>query len=171
MSIVANEILVDSPLGYGRKAVEARFQDHVGVWHKRGYTGPIADTAAFLTSQEPIVEGELQVSEVTDALKQAELGNDPDKSADHQPQADFDRRLLGLLMQELSIDTKIAAIPFWLAVETRGGANANQRAAYLGVTRPEYDLVSAMFGDLQGVSGGVDTVNGQIWDEQRDAWL
>jgi len=171
MSIVANEILKDSALGGNRRSVKARFQDHLAVWHVRSWAGPITDTAAFVTARELIVEGELQVTEVVDALKQAELGNDPDKSSDHQLQADFDRRLLGLLMQELSIDTKIAAIPFWTAVEGRGGANANQRAAYLGVIRAEYDLVSAMFGDLQGVSGGVNTVNGQIWDDQREAWL
>jgi hypothetical protein len=79
-------------------------------------------------------------------------------------QVNFDRRLIAALMQETSVDTLIGALPFWTAQETRNGANNNARADKLGVPRAEYVQADARFGDLQGVAGGVTTVNEQVWD-------
>lgn len=83
----------------------------------------------------------------------------------HQTQAEYDRRALGFLMTETDAHKFLAALPFWQAVESRGGANANARAAYLGVSRANYDLVNKRFGDVQGAASFLNNSKGQIWSD------
>jgi hypothetical protein len=129
------------------------------------------DVDAFRTARVPKVEVSQRNSEIERQVSLARKGVNPDKVPVHQEgatvddqQVNFDRRLIAALMQETSVDTLIAALPFWTAQEGRNGTNNNARADKLGVPRPEYIQAAARFGDLQGVAGGVTTVNEQVWD-------
>ena len=96
-------------------------------------------------------------------LAENELGGE--KTAEYQTQAEYDARALGRAMMMTDVDEFYAILPLFLAMETRGGANANARAAYLGTDRPTYDLINDRFSDVQGISFFLDNAKGQIWDE------
>jgi hypothetical protein len=86
-------------------------------------------------------------------------------------QADYDRIALGKAMRLTNVHDFHATLPLFLAVETRGGANAIQRAAYLGVVIEKYNLMADRFGDDQGVAFFIDNAKAQIWDEtQAEGW-
>ena len=55
--------------------------------------------------------------------------------------------------------------------ELRGGANAGQRATYLGVTTGEYTEVDNRFGDSQGVQFFIDDEKNNVWDDVREDWI
>lgn len=109
-----------------------------------------------------------EIKDAEQALRRKEA---PKEVADHQPQADYDRRVLVQLMKQTDINVLIAALPWWVAHQARAGNNDVQRAAFLGVPTAEYQDISARMGDVQGVAGGVDTVNAQVWNGRpSDAW-
>ena len=60
---------------------------------------------------------------------------------------------------------------YFQAVEVRGGANAVQRSAYLGVPLSEYQLIAARFGDVQGVAFFLTDDKNQIWDTLPPEYL
>jgi hypothetical protein len=174
VTILSHTIHTDSRTSAEHRTIEASFQDHTGKQHRRVWSGvPIATVPnVWCLAQYTVIAGVLAETEVQARLILTERGQNPDLVPPvHQTQSAFDRRLLGQLMALGSIDQLLAAIPFWLAVQTRGGANSNSRASYLGVIRAEYDLVNGRFSDLQGVAGGVQTVNAQRWTDVRGAWL
>jgi hypothetical protein len=125
-----------------------------------------------MAQRETDLNDELALEEVAAAMKLAEAGQNPDKEPpDHQPQADFDRRLISALMQNTSIETTIAALPFWTAHQARSGNNNPQRAATLGVPVAEYAEADSRFGTAQGIAGGVNTWKSETWDGVRsEAW-
>lgn len=90
--------------------------------------------------------------------------------SEYQPQADFDRRMLAQFMVETIIENFRSGLSFFQDVEVRGGANANQRAIYLGVPRAEYDLVAKRFNDLQGALTFIDDEKNQVWLEPLPGW-
>lgn len=136
------------------------------------------DVDAFRLAQVPKVEVSQRKSEINNQVTIARKGINPDKVPVHQEgataeeeQQNFDRRLIAALMQETSVDVLIAALPFWTAQEGRNGNNNNIRADRLGVPVTEYVQADARFGDVQGVAGGVETVNEQVWDDPPSgAW-
>jgi hypothetical protein len=78
----------------------------------------------------PQLDATLVREEIEEAMREAARGNNPDKvPPDHQTQAEFDRRVIAALMQNTSIETTIAALPFWTAHQARSGNNNVQRAA------------------------------------------
>lgn len=83
-------------------------------------------------------------------------------------QADYDRLSLGRAMVITDVDDFYAYLPLFKAMESRGGANANQRASYLGVSTANYNLMADRFGDVEGIAFFLDNANGQIWDDVRD---
>ena len=80
-------------------------------------------------------------------------------------QADYDRISLGRAMLLTDVDEFYSHLPLFKAMEVRGGANANQRAAYLGVSTANYNLMADRFGDVEGIAFFLDNAKGQIWDE------
>ncbi len=104
--------------------------------------------------------------------KDVELNKDDKEVLWNDTQADYYRRSLGLAMLIIDIDDLISYIPLFQAMENHpdSGNNAGQRATYLGVVRADYDEIAARFGDAFGVSGGVDTVNAQVWEELPPEW-
>lgn len=85
-------------------------------------------------------------------------------------QADYDRRALGRAMLEEDTEKFYLYLPLFKAMEARSGANANQRAITLGVTRADYDLMAARFGDVEGIAFFLDNAKGQIWDVLPPGW-
>ena len=153
--------------------VRYRFVDHLGVeyfetWRLQAGLDANTFMADRVTALETV---DLPEREIAAQLNVAAVGDNPDKvPPDYQTQTDFDRRLIGQLMVEADIDTLIAALDFWTAQELRNGNNNNARADNLGVPRPEYIEADGRFGDAQGVAGGVESVNAQVWDRIKDAW-
>ena len=126
----------------------------------------------FIPIRVPQLETELARKEIEEAIARAEAGDNPDKAPpDHQTQAELDRRLIAALMHNTSIETTIAALPFWTAHQARSGNNNVQRAATLGVPVEEYAEADSRFGVAQGIAGGVNTWASETWDGVRsEAW-
>ena len=165
MPIVSSEIIEDRPNGTERRNVTEAHTDNVGKIHNQRYSCPtVWDVDQELIDHAAQLDATLPTNESSEAAGGVEF-NDPDVTPDYQTQADYDRRTLGFLMTETDSYILLQGLPFWQAVETRGGANANQRAAYLGVSRANYDLVSNRFGDVQGAANFLNDEKGQIWTE------
>jgi hypothetical protein len=170
MPIVSHTLLQSSNSG-NRDYVVYQFTDNETETHNIEKYVPVGfDTDADMLSMYAELDILLADKEINDALYQAEILNNPDKVAIHQSQADFDRRVLGRLMQEENAHIVLAALPFFQAMELRGGANAGQRAAYLGVTTEDYNLVDNRFGDVQGVSFFLNDEKDQVWTDIHEGW-
>lgn len=168
MSIVSSETIIRSVQADGQRIVH-KFTDHLGgitpfgpklvdsAWTETEFT---ADRAAL----ESYILDQLADKEIMDAVKKAELGLNPDKVSDHQTQAEFDRRVLGNIMTILDAHTVYAAYPFFQAVESRGGANAGQRATYLGIDSGTYSLIATRFNDVSGIAFFLNDAKSQVWD-------
>ena len=50
-------------------------------------------------------------------------------------------------------------------MEIRGGANAGQRASYLGVSTENYGLMEDRFNDDEGAAFFIEDSKSQIWKE------
>ena len=118
----------------------------------------------------PQIEAQQANREMSEQFGVAERLENPDKVSIYSTQADFDRRLLGLVMTIENAAVFIVSIPFFQAMEIRGGANANQRAAYLGVTSGDYTLVDSRFGDVQGVQFFLDDEKNNVWPDVPEDW-
>jgi len=105
------------------------------------------------------------IQEVNEALLFAESGNNPDRVPQYQTQAEFDRRVLGRAMLLRDVHTLYAIYPMFVAVRTRGGANAAQRAAYLGITSTQWNLIDTRFNDLNGSAVFISDEKNQRWLE------
>lgn len=97
------------------------------------------------------------------ADNEASLG--ADIVAEYQAQNNYDRRALGKAMVLTDVDEFYAVLPLFKAMEARGGANKNQRAAYLGVSGANYTLMEDRFNDVEGIAFFLDNAKGQIWEE------
>ena len=170
MSIVSHETFAAvGTEADGTRRVTHHFVNHLGgVYDKRERMAGTDTETEYLTRRLeliPTAEKYFANIELSQAYSAASTGQSPERVAEHQTQAEFDRRLLGRLMIDPDIYTFHAAQPFWSAVQARGGANANQRAAYLGVSRANYDLIANRFGDDQGAAFFIDNAKGQVWSE------
>ena len=169
MAIVSSEIVEQ----HGQE-VRYKFVDHLAVeYYESWQLEAGVDAATFMAQRVTALEDvELPEREVGAQLGAANSLLNPDKvPPDHQSQENFDRRLIGELMTVRDVDVLIASLPFWTAQELRNGNNNVQRAANLGVPTAEYVEADGRFGDLQGVAGGVATVNEQQWGSVKDAWI
>ena len=168
MTIVSSDITKDASMSDGRRRIEYVFVDHLG---KEIFRGPMRveaglDDVAHRLSLYTRIEDNQANQEITDAIQQAYMGFNPDKvPSDYQTQADFDRRVLGRMMMVEDAHAVRAAYQMFQAMELRGGANANQRASYLGVDVADYNLIDDRFSNVNGVSWFLDDEKNQIWTE------
>ena len=147
------------------------FTDHTsGTTTIKKLVSNTLDTEADALSMYSLIESQLADAEITEQVSAAERWENPDKVAEHQSQADFDRRLLGRLMTFLDAHVVLAGLPFFQAMELRAGANAGQRATYLGVTTDDYTLVDNRFGDVQGIQFFLDDDKSQVWNIPLEGW-
>ena len=170
MSIVSHTVTT-TPQSETRANAVYTFTDHVGVTVTvNKLVANAFDTNADALSMYAQIEQQQADNEIAEQVAVAEQLQNPDKVAVYQTQPVFDRRLSGRLMTLEDAHAFLAGLPFWTALEARGGPNAVQRAAYLGVPKPEYDLVDNRFGDVQGAAAFLNDDKGQIWDDPLDGW-
>jgi len=104
------------------------------------------------------------------SLADIESGSGADILAEYQDQPDYDRRALGKAMVGPGIEEFHAVLPLFKSMEGRGGANANQRANYLGVTTISYRDMANRFGDDEGVAFFIEDHKNQVWPEIPAGW-
>lgn len=170
--IISQRIIEDHEISKGRRYLRYEFTDHLGIEHPYGQklVPSDFDADADLLAQVPVQDAILALQEITNAITQAESGINPDKVSVHQDQSDFDRRVLGSIMINENAHTVLAAYPMFQAMEIRGGANANQRAVYLEITRPTYDLIDNRFSDVNPVAFFLNDEKEQIWSKLPDGY-
>jgi hypothetical protein len=108
--------------------------------------------------------------EVSKAVSDCELDISPEKVPDHLAQNDYDRRVLGQAMTFTDIHWFYAAYPLFTAMELRGGANAGQRAGYLGVDTTTYGQMEDRFNNVNGVAWFLTDEKAQTWPEVPEGW-
>jgi hypothetical protein len=170
MSIISH-VVTTTPQSSTRLNAVYTFTDHVGetvVVNK--LVANAFDTDADALSMYARIEVQQAEQEVSEQFSVAERWLNPDKVPVYQTQPDFDRRLLGQLMTVEDVHVFSAGLPFFQAVESRGGANAGQRATYLGVILAEYDLVDGRFSDSQGVQFFIDDEKENRWEDIPEDW-
>jgi len=102
--------------------------------------------------------------EILDAVKGAFEGISPETiSPIWNTQQEFDIRVVGRMMMVRDSQAFLASLSHFQGIESRGGANANQRAEYLGVVRQVYDLIANRYGDVQGAAFFLTDEKAQIW--------
>jgi hypothetical protein len=156
----------------GARGIHEEHTDANGVLHEYRYVAPPAgqwDEVAALAAHALEVEARIVRDEVKEDSKA--LKNDqPERTPAEQAQADYDRRMLAEFMQEEDAHVFLKGLEFFQAFEARAGANGPQRAAYLGVTLADYNLVAARFGDVQGAAFFLNDDKNQVWDAPLPGW-
>ena len=143
------------------------YTDHLGkIWSVGRILPTDANVDADRLSLVLEVEDGLALAEIMEAVSRAENYLNPDKvPADHQLQANFDRRVLGRVMMLEDAHAVLAAYPMFQAMELRGGANANQRASYLSITLATYNQIDERFSNVNGIAWFLNDEKNQIWTE------
>ena len=173
MAIVSHEIVWGSENGT-RYTVTYKFTSHIGY-------EPALDIQKLIVRDEAAAEADalsmyaqkeaqLADMEVSKAVSDCELDISPEKVPDHLAQNDYDRRVLGQAMTFTDIHWFYAAYPLFTAMELRGGANAGQRAAYLGVDTTTYGQMEDRFNNVNGVAWFLTDEKAQTWDEVPEGW-
>ena len=174
MAITSSETVLNELQSDGTRKVRFKYTFDTGLvlyWGPTFVPGA-TDVTALRTSLISQMEADAAETEIQEQVTVAEGLENPDKTAQYQTQADFDRRLLAHMMLVENAHHFYASYPFFQAVETRGGANANQRATYLGVTSVEYGQVEDRYNNVSGVSWFLTDEKNQIWTEYpSDDWL
>lgn len=171
MAIVNSYLERNRLLPEGQREVHEYHISSSGKSRRFIYTADIGtDPALLMNNRVSQVEFDLAEEEVNTAIDELYKGNSPDKVAEEQSQADFDRRVLGRIMGIADAHLVLLAYPFFLAVQTRGGANNSQRATYLGVPSDEYNLVDSRFSNVNGISWFLTDEKNQIWNKVLEGW-
>ena len=163
MPIVNSEVWKVLQKQPGRIKVMERHTDHTGkVWDYR-YNAPAdVDQAATLITNAANLEATFRPNEHIRAAQKLKSSGITDTPV-YSTQAEFDRGVLFELMTEADPRLFLGGLPFYQEVSARGGANANARAAYLGVTRAVWDQIAKRFSDVQGAAFFINVDKGQIW--------
>jgi len=163
MAITSYQVISEFPNG-DKLSVTYEFTHHTGRIDTVNRTVPAGtDHDAVMQSMIPGLEQQAADQEIGEAMEKANREENPDKVAEYQPQADFDRRVLGRCTMLRDVHQFYATLPMWTAMEGRGGSNANQRASYLGITRELYDPMDDRYGEVQGIAFFLD--NDSTWPE------
>lgn len=113
----------------------------------------------------PADTGAVQADKLLQRQKDFEISNYEDiVPLWNDTQADYDRIALGQAMLILDVDQFISVLPLFQGMESRSGNNAVQRAATLGVSTANYNLMQSRFNVAVGIQGGVATMNSEAWD-------
>ena len=171
MSIVSHQIVSNSLQRAGRRVVY-EYTFHNGDTRELGpkILPDGVDIDADRGSLVSDIEDQRALEEVMEAISLAWDRQNPDRIPDHQTQAEFDRRVLGQMMLVDDAHAVLAAYPMFQAVELRGGANANQRADYLGMDVATYNLIDDRFSNVNGVAWFLTDEKNQLWDELPEGY-
>ena len=161
---VSSHSITYGPVSGNRQNVTVTFTMHTGETTEIYKLVPVGyDIESEALSLYPTIEKQFAHKEVDDAIGGVSRKISPDITAQHNTQADYDRRVLGRTMLFENVHDFYFCLPFFQAVEVRGGANANQRATYLGITRELYDPIAIRYGEVQGIAFFLDS--DEIWTE------
>ena len=174
MSIVFHQLVSSIQDGEYRD-VRYEFRDHLypasaPVFKNKNIATGV-DTETDMLAMIPALEERQSEVEVIKAIAAAETGISPDIVPDYQPQADYDRRALGQFMTLANVHHFNEGRILFLAMESRGGANANQRATYLGITSITYSEIDDRFSDLAGAQTFINDNKLQRWDDIPEEML
>ncbi len=160
----------------GFRYVSHYFTDHLGKIEKIGPRKVASDLgemeyAVMRNALSPQIEAASIISEVEAAISRAYDEINPDIVPAYQTQAEFDRRVLGRMMLITNANVFYAAYPMFQSMQSRGGANANQRAVYLGITLSDYKLIETRFNNVNGVAFFLTDQKNQIFDELPEIFI
>ena len=162
---ITNRIIIDDTAKATRHIV-VDYYIHTGeILRKRLSIGLLDDAMTEAIAYDQNVLDEMARREVDYGVSLTAKDISPGITVEHQSQSDYDRRVLGRMMMEENIHYFLAAYSFFQAVELRGGANTNQRAAYLGITSIDYGLIDDRFSNVNGVAWFVTDEKNMIWPE------
>lgn len=169
MPIVSSQIIKRINKTDGSIGIYEEHTDHTERIHSyRYYPLETDDHDALLLANAARIESRLPDKEVVEEVERAKKGKQ--QSAQHQTQAELDKRAIVELMQiEDSLEFS-TTLQWFRDFEVRAGANANARATYLGVPKPEYDLVAARYNQIQGLVDGLKADAARAWRSHTVDW-
>ena len=167
MTIIESITMQSQQQSDGRYKIRHRHTNHLAIVSETSVKRvdgafDVAADRALSAIQADLSDVELELQQ---AISDARSGLTVDRVPSFQTQVEFDRRLLGRLMMVSDVHAFHNSLPFFQAVQTRGGANSNARAAYLEITRDDYDLINARYGDTQGAAVFITDQKGQVWED------
>lgn len=167
MAIVLSNTIQSAVQADNKIKIRHIHTDHIGKTYESGMrrVDLIFDIDADRASSAIDADIDTIEIELQEAIQYASVGLPVDRVPGYQTQPDFDRRLLGRLMLIEDVHIFHNSLPFFLAIESRGGANANQRAVYLRITTTDYGLIANRYGDSQGAAFFIEDSKNQVWDE------
>jgi len=131
------------------------------IWERRPNVPADNDDAATLAVWVVDLEANLPNLEAKEEAQRAKSGQQQD--AQHQTQADLDRKTINELMQiEDSLEFS-STLQWFRDFEVRAGSNTNARATYLGVPKAEYDLVADRYNQITGIKSGLEADDARTW--------
>jgi len=147
----------------GRKVLLVLATDQTGfIWDGQIPAPPNADHNQLLADWVADLTLILPDNEAEQEEQRAR--NDESNSAQHQTQAELDRKVLSRLMQIIESLEFSTTLQWFRDFEVRAGSNANARATYLGVPKPEYDLVATRYNQITGVKSGLEADRLKVWN-------
>ena len=175
MSIVSNVLVYSEPNG-NRIDVIYEFRDHLYPSTKPIFREKRVDSGhdydADMFAMIPGIEEDQANAEVSKAVSDAgRFLISPDITPEYQAQSDYDRRALGQFMTLADVHHFNEGRVLFLAMEARGGANAGQRAVYLGITSGTYSEIDNRFSDLAGAQTFILDNKNQRWDDIPEEML
>jgi len=168
MPIVSSQIVGQINKPQGRRKLLMQATDQTGkIWECRPNVPEANDDAATLAAW--VVDLDLALPDYEAQAEAGRAKNGQQQDAQHQTQADLDRKTINELMQiEDSLDFS-ASLQWFRDFEIRAGANTNARVNYLGVPKSEYDLVAARYNQITGVKSGLEADAARVW-EYEGVW-
>ena len=165
VTITTSRTTSDSIQASGKRRVSFEFEDHNGDTYLLSGLDidQVVDVDALRLSKHAEIENDLAEREVLKAISDAIAGNNPDRTAEHQTQASFDRRFLGRSMQ-LDAQPFYNCLPVYQRVLTQGN-NAGQRAAYLGVPTADFNLIDTRYTNVMGIAWFLNDEKQQTWSK------
>ncbi len=163
MPIVSSQITGQINKPGGRRKLLMQATDHTGkIWERRPNAPADNDDDATLAAWVVELGADLPNLEAQAEAYRAKNGRQQD--AQHQPQADLDRKTINELMQIENSLEFAGSLQWFRDFETRAGANTNARANYLGVPKVEYDLVATRYNQITGVKDTLEADAARIWN-------
>lgn len=167
MTILSSETIQSAIQADNTIKIRHIHTDHIGKTYESGLkrVDLVFDIAADRAASAIDADTNTIEIELQGAIQSAEQGLPVDRVPVYQSQPDFDRRLLGRFMLIADVHVFHNSLQFFLNIESRGGANASQRASYLGISTTDYGLIADRYGDSQGAAFFITDSKNQVWDE------
>ena len=168
MSVVSHSLVEVTPYGINgvsnNNIYEYLLSDSSTI--ERNYVCAIAtDVDVIAANAIPEIESGLITGEQIASYRVGEAEGDPNTIVPvFQSYAEFDLAVLTMFMKTGDVHIFHASLTLFKAMETRGGANAIQRAIYLGIDNITYGQIADRYGDSEGAAFFITNVKDQVWE-------